>query len=117
MKIKKKNRNFLVGEKLNKLKIRHVGNITLKNNEQITYLFKKSEYDFVKKNWGFYATPSINGRLRKEGFFSALVKNKNENIYLMVVHKTKLSEFKRYCKVHNQKVIKWLHNFKNKNKV
>ncbi len=104
------NRNFVVGKKPNDLKIRHVGNITLKNNEQLTFLFNNSEYDFVKKNWGFYATPSINGRLKKEGFISALVKNKKKRIYLMVVHKSKKSEFNKYCKIHDQKILKWLHN-------
>ena len=28
---------------------------------------------------GLYATPSINGRLKKEGFISALVKNKKKD--------------------------------------
>ena len=30
-----------------------------------------------KKNWGFYSTPSINGRLKKFGLKCALIKNKN----------------------------------------
>ena len=109
MKLKRKNRSFIVGEKENILKIRHVGNVNLKNNEQLTFVFKNSRYDFVKKNWGFYATPSINGRLKKEGFISALVKNKKKMIYLMVIHKSKKSEFNKYCKLHDQKVVKWLH--------
>ena len=40
MKIKKKNRIFVVGEKENSLKIKHVGNVNLKNNEQLTFVFK-----------------------------------------------------------------------------
>jgi hypothetical protein len=108
MKIKKKNRSFIVGEK-KKLQIKHVANVTLANDEQLTFLFKNSEYDFVKKNWGFYATPSINGRLKNERFFSALVKNKKKMLYLMVVHKSKIREFNKYCKNHNQKIIKWLY--------
>ena len=109
MKIKKINREFIVGERNNKLKIKHVANVNLNNNEQITFLFKKSEYDFVKKNWGFYATPSINRRLVKEGFLSALVTNKKKMVYLMVIHKSKIIAFKKYCKDHNQKIVKWLH--------
>ena len=109
MKIKKLNRSFLVGDKKN-IKITHVGNLRLKNNEQITILFKNSEYDFIKKNWGFYATSSINKRLKDQGFVSCLVKNKNKKIYLMVIHKTKINEFKKYCKLNQQKVTKWLHN-------
>ena len=109
MKIKKINRNFLVGEKSKKIKLKHVANVKLNNNEQLTFLFKESQYDFVKKNWGFYASPSINGRLKKEGFISALVKNKKKMIYLMVIHKSKITEFTNYCKKHDQKVFKWLH--------
>lgn len=111
MKIKKVNRNFMVGEKDKRIKINHVANLRLRNDEQITFLFKNSEYDFIKKNWGFYATPSMNQRLKKQGFYSSLVKNKKKEIYLMIVHKSKINEFKKYCKAHHQKVIKWLHNF------
>jgi hypothetical protein len=32
------------------------------------------EYDVAKKDWGFYATPSMNGRLKKFGFKTAIVK-------------------------------------------
>ena len=39
MKIKKKNRSFIVGEK-KKLQIKHVANVTLANDEQLTFLFK-----------------------------------------------------------------------------
>ena len=109
MKIKKISRKFIVGSGKNSIKINHTAKIRLNNDEQITFLFKKSQHDFVKKNWGFYATPSINGRLKKEGFISALVKNKKKMIYLMVIHKTKKKEFNKYCKLHDQKVVKWLH--------
>ena len=68
MKIIKTNRNFIVG--INKrIKINHGANIYLNNDEQITFIFKnKQEYDVVKKNWGYYATPSINYRLKINSF-------------------------------------------------
>jgi hypothetical protein len=111
MKIKKIYRIFTVGENT-KIKIKHVGNIKLNNNEQLTFLFKESQFDFVKKNWGFYATPSINYRLKKQGFVCALMKNKFQRLYLVVIHKSKISQFRKYLKIHNQKIIKWLHNYK-----
>ena len=40
----------------------------LRNNEQLTFRNGKSEYDVAKKNWGYYATPSINNRLKKFKF-------------------------------------------------
>ena len=43
--------------------------IQLDNNDLITFLTKDNkEWDVVKKNWGFYATPSINDRLFNQGF-------------------------------------------------
>ncbi len=111
MKIKKISRKFIVGSGKNSIKINHTAKIRLNNDEQITFLFKKSQHDFVKKNWGFYATPSINGRLKKENFITALVRNKEKKIYIMVVHKSKTKEFKKYCKDHEQKVVYWLHKF------
>jgi len=107
MKILKKKRSFIVGEKI-KIKIFHVADIKLRTNQQVTFLFKKSQFDFTKKNWGFYVTPSINGRLVEQGFKTAIVKNKYKKIYIMSVHKKKLVDFKKYCKDHDQKVIKWL---------
>ena len=109
MKINKIGRFFTVGKNI---KIKHVANIKLNNNEQLTFLFKESQFDFVKKNWGFYATPSINYRLKKQGFMSALMKNKSQRIYLVVVHKTKIKQFRKYCKIHKQMIVKWLHNYK-----
>lgn len=111
MKISKKKRVFAVGSGKNLLKIKHVADIKLNDDEQITIKYQKSNYDFVKKNWGFYATPSINYRLKKEGFKTALVKNLQNRVYLMVVHKKKMLIFKKYCKYHKQKIVQWLDNF------
>ena len=46
-----------------------MGDISLSNNEQVTFVSKSNgRYDICKKSWGYYATPSINSRLKKEGF-------------------------------------------------
>ena len=62
----------------------------------------------ASKSWGFYATPSINGRLKTEGFKVALVVNECNKIYLMVVEKDKNDEFANYLKTDNQRLICWL---------
>ena len=49
---------------LKKIYIKHCADIYLKKNEQITLKNFDKEYDIVKKDWGFYATPSINDRLK-----------------------------------------------------
>ena len=58
---------------------------------------RNKRHDFVSKEWGFYATPSINSRLKSEGFKTALVKNKKNQIYIMVVEETQMELFKLYC--------------------
>tara|TARA_Y100000389_G_C17230064_1_gene397680 strand:+ start:176 stop:526 length:351 start_codon:yes stop_codon:yes gene_type:complete len=106
--ILKKPRIFSVGKKKN-IKIKEIGFIYLKNNEQITIINEnKKNYDFVKKSWGYYATPSINERLKKEGFKTALVKNKYSKYYIMVIDKKKMNNFKKYCKSEDQNIVEWL---------
>ena len=49
MKIKKSNRLFTAG--ITKLKIIDKGSIYLKDDNQVTFRYKKSEYDVCRKNW------------------------------------------------------------------
>jgi hypothetical protein len=106
IKILKKPRIFKV---VKNKKIKEVGFLYLKNNEQITFINEnKKKYDLVKKSWGYYATPSINDRLKKEGFKTALVRNKFDRYYIMVVDKKKINNFKNYCKAENQKIVEWI---------
>ena len=50
--------------------------IQLDPDEQVTFITESgAEYDVARKAWGFYATPSLNGRLRQFGLRAALVKN------------------------------------------
>tara|TARA_B100001741_G_scaffold270107_1_gene237533 strand:+ start:1625 stop:1975 length:351 start_codon:yes stop_codon:yes gene_type:complete len=92
-----------------KIKISDFGDIELLPDEQLTFVTNsKKRHDFVSKNWGFYATPSINHRLKKEGFKTALVKNLKGNLYIMVIENDKLDLFEEYCKSEDQIVIEWL---------
>ena len=113
MKFKKNktSRSFIVGIK-KKLKIKDVGTVYLAPDEQLTFVTEnKNRYDIARKNWGFYATPSINFRLKKEGFKTALVKNSLNRIFVMVVEKKKMPKFKKYCKDQDQKIIFWLDKY------
>ena len=112
MKIKKNNRFFEAGIKKNKIK--DCGLILLGNNEQVTFKSNRTEYDVCKKNWGYYATPSINGRLKNFGFRTFLITNSKKKIYLFLVFKNKIKEFKKYIKNEKSKIIKELTNFQSK---
>ena len=109
-KINKKPRVFNAGF-ANKDQVKDFGKIFLNSNEQITFINNNKEYDFGTKNWGYYATPSINGRLKNSGYKTFLVKNTLNKIYLMVVDKLKIDYFINYCDNENQKILLRLDNF------
>lgn len=116
MRINKKKRDFTVGIKT--IKIKHKANIFLADNEMVTFIDKrKMSYDVVKKNWGYYATPSINGRLKNNKFKTALVSNEKRKIYIMLVEKNNINKFKLYCKNEKQKIIIWLDDNKKTKKM
>ena len=108
MKIKKKKRNFKTG--ITDIVITHVADLKLKNDELVTFkVNKKTEYDVTRKNWGFYSTPSINKRLLKFGFDSALTHNPYYGTYfMMIVEKNKKKAFMKYLKSQNMTLISWL---------
>ena len=108
LKIKNKPRKFKVGIK--KVTLKHFGEIYLKSNNQVTFINKKSEFDIVKKNWGYYATPSVNKRLKRFGFRTFLTQNRYKSIYVMLVHKEKVKEFRKHLKDDKIKIIKELTN-------
>ena len=106
--IKKHPREFKPS-KVHDIVIKDYGTILLEKNEQVTFITKgKKEYDLVKKEWGFYATPSVNDRLKKEGFKTAYVKNKNGQRYIMLVDINKSKVFMKYLNDTKQTIIKWL---------
>jgi hypothetical protein len=107
IKIRKKKRKFLVGIK-KKIYLNDVGKIYLDDNELITFVTKNlSKHDVVKKDWGFYATQSLNSRLKKR-FKTALVINPLKRIFVMLVEKKFMKKFKNYCKQENQIILCWL---------
>ena len=110
MRIKEKipPRKYLVG-KNRQISISDCGSIALKPDEQITFTTSKNrEYDVARKNWGYYATPSVNGRLKKFNFKTALVKNDSEMIYVMLVERDMMHEFNKYIQEEKLIIIDWL---------
>jgi hypothetical protein len=104
-KIKKSPREFNVNGEI----IKDYGKIILEANEMISYkTISGKEFDFVAKDWGFYATPSANKRLINEGFRTALVVNDCNDIYVMAVENNKLDEFKSYLEKEKQIKICWI---------
>ena len=77
--------------------------INLSNNEQVTFFFKKSQLDFVSKNFGAYVTPSFFSRCKK---FEK--KKKNKIINLVLVKKDKISSFYKFLKNNKFSLIMWI---------
>lgn len=110
MKVMKKKppRVFKAGIK-NNISILDCARIYLRQNEQVTFMTKGGrEYDVTAKEWGFYATPSLNSRLKKQGFKTALVKNTQGRYFVMLVEKDKRKEFAEYLKAEKIKISGWL---------
>ena len=62
-------RKFEVGDTEPTITLSHVMDLILEADEQITLVSKEGkEVDICKKEWGYYATPSLNGRLKNFGY-------------------------------------------------
>jgi len=101
-------RTFSVGVN-NSITISDCGRISLSADEQVTFITANGkEYDFAAKSWGFYATPSVNSRLVKQGFKTALVRNTAGQHYVMVVDDDHVGDFQKYLKDEKQQLVEWL---------
>lgn len=114
----KKPREYEVGIK-SKTIIKDLGKINLDSDEQITFVDSSdNEYDLAKKNWGYYATPSINKRLKKFNYKTALVKNNETDLfYIMIVYDKKINEFNKYISADSMEIVCWLDEIKSLSKI
>ena len=101
-------RKFRVGAQ-GQIEISDCGKIHLDADEQITFVTPAGrEHDFSAKAWGFYATPSVNGRLVAQGFKTALVRNSDGKWYVMVVDPDHMEAFESYLEREGNAVEEWL---------
>ena len=108
VKLKKIPREFKVGIN-GETTIKDFGKIEASENEMLSFVNQNGkEYDVAAKDWGFYATPSINGRLKNEGFKTGLVRNSFNKYYVVLVDEEKLDSFYSYLKLDDQVLVEWL---------
>ncbi|MBM3601752.1 MAG: hypothetical protein FJX35_26460 [Alphaproteobacteria bacterium] len=101
-------RRFAVGHKGQEIWLNHVADVELAPDEQITLTTPGGrEFDIVRKSWGYYATPSLNGRLKQFGYRSALVAS-GDRRYLLLVEQDRMAEFEAYIGAQRMRVIAWL---------
>jgi hypothetical protein len=104
-------RRFTVGNSV-KFDMLDCGEVQLKPDEQVTFKTASgAEYDVAAKDWGFYATPSLNGRLEQFGLRGVLIRNRDTSRYfVLLVERGHEPQFDAYCVQENLAVIAWLDN-------
>lgn len=102
-------RRFEVGNAV-KFEMMDCGSVSMDPNEQVTFLTPGgSEYDVARKDWGFYATPSLNGRLQQFGLRGVLIQNTlTRRYFLLLVERGREAEFDAYRRQESLEIVAWL---------
>jgi len=102
-------REFKVGRQ-GTLVMKDCARVRLSADEQVTFLTEtNAEYDVARKDWGFYATPSLNGRLSANGFKTALAYNQRSGrYYIMLVEVARRADFEAYLRAEDMTLQEWL---------
>ena len=102
-------RRFTVGNAV-KFEMRDCGTLALAPDEQVTLVTESgAEYDVARKSWGFYATPSLNGRLEGFGLRGVLIQNRGTKRYfVLLVERGREASFEAYLAQENLRIVHWL---------
>jgi hypothetical protein len=101
-------RTFTVGRHAD-IEISHVADVALEPDEQLTLTTGSgTEFDVVRKSWGYYATPSLNGRLTGHGLRPVLIRNADGRLYLLLVERGHEADFDAYVERDALQVVAWL---------
>ena len=88
--------------------LRDCGRVALEPDEQVTFVTESgTEYDVVRKAWGYYATPSLNSRLPSFGLKPVLVRSR-DRLYLLLVERVKEEAFHTYLCSQGMEIVGWL---------
>lgn len=91
------------------ISISDCGRIELAPDEQVTLVTPNGgQYDITRKDWGFYATPSTNGRLASFGLRAALVRNRQNKYFVLLVEKTQEGNMLAYIEQEHMNILCWL---------
>ena len=89
--------------------LRDCARIQLAADEQVTFVTESgAEYDVARKDWGFYATPSLNGRLASFGLRAVLVRNPGGRYFVLLVEKAKQADFDAYVNSERLAIMCWM---------
>ena len=97
-------RQYQVGS----VEITDCGKIELASDEQVTFTHGTGEHDLTAKSWGFYATASVNDRLVRMGFKTALSENAQGKLFVHVVRRDHIKEYNDYLESEKGRVVEWI---------
>lgn len=102
-------REFEVGNAV-RFNMKDCGTAALEPDEQVTLTTETGgEYDVARKEWGFYATPSLNSRLPKYGLRGVLIRNTlTDRYFVFLVEIGKEPSFEKYMQQESLEVVIWL---------
>ena len=100
MRIERTDRGFEVDG----VRLTHVADIELEPDELVTFA---GGFDVTRKEWGYYATPSLNGRLLEHGLRAVLVLGGGK-LYLLLVADGAEQAFEDYLREQELRVVAWL---------
>ena len=87
------------------------GTLALEPDEQVTLTTPAGgEFDITRKDWGFYATPSLNARLVGFGLRAVLVRNRIDRYFVLLVEDGKDDAFGSYVASEDLEIVVWLHD-------
>jgi len=83
--------------------------VHLAPDEQVTFTTEAgAEYDLARKDFGFYATPSLNGRLIGFGLRAVLIRNRQDRYYILLVERGREASFEQYLEVEQLHIVCWM---------
>lgn len=102
-------RLFTVGNAV-RFEMRDCGSIDMQPDEQVTFVTPVGgEYDVARKDWGYYATPSLNGRLPQFGLRAVLVRNRlTDRYFVLLVERGHETAFDEYLAQESCDIVSWL---------
>jgi hypothetical protein len=85
------------------------GTMHLSPAEQVTFTTETGgEYDVARQSWGFYATPSLNGRLGRFGLRPLLAANSAGKFFVLLLERGKDDALAAYLREQGMRIVCWL---------
>ena len=101
-------RSFEVGLR-GQVQMKDCARLQLEPDEQVTFVTESgAEFDVARKGFGYYATPSLNGRLRSFGLRAVLVRSRVGQYFILLVERGMDDAFSRYAAEHELRLVCWM---------